>query len=43
MAAERLIRKAQAYLKAGYPIPLDLFAALMSEGIDVTELERTTN
>ncbi len=39
---EHLIRKAQHHIRTSQPIPLDLFADLMSAGIDVTELERTT-
>lgn len=38
---ERLVKKAQIYMREGEKIPLDLFADLLSEGVDVTELERT--
>lgn len=39
---KQLTRRAVAYFKNSQPIPLDLFTALMEEGVDVTELERTT-
>lgn len=35
-----LIRKAKMYIAGGGPIPLDLYAQLDSEGIDIQELER---
>lgn len=37
---EKAIRKARRYAAAGFPIPLDLAAELMSHGVDVNEIER---
>ncbi len=42
LKTKQLTRRAEAYFRKSEPIPLDLFAALMERGIDVTELERTT-
>lgn len=38
MTRERLIERAECYIRAGLPIPLDLFAQLLSEGVDVEAL-----
>lgn len=35
---ERLIEMAEYYLEAGIPIPLDIAAALLAEGVDVEDL-----
>jgi hypothetical protein len=35
-----LIFKAKTLIKSGGLIPLDLYAALDAEGVDITELER---
>lgn len=36
----RLTKRAEKLLRQGKTIPLDLFAQLISCGVDVTELER---
>jgi phage-related baseplate assembly protein len=38
--SEFLIRQAQAYWSQGQRLPLDLFANLISAGLDVDALER---
>jgi hypothetical protein len=40
---ERLIRKAERFLEAGEPIPLDLADTLMDAGIIVSMLEARFN
>lgn len=37
---ERTLRKAEAILASGNPLPLDLAARLMGLGVDVDALER---
>jgi len=34
------VKKAEKILKQGEPLPVDLFAALLEQGVDVNELER---
>lgn len=41
-AAERLLLKAQRKLEEHQQIPLDLYAQLIAEGVDVSTLERNT-
>jgi hypothetical protein len=36
MRREQIIAEAEAYQRDGQPLPLDLIAALMAEGIDHT-------
>ena len=38
----RIIRSAKASILAGNPIPLNIYAALDSAGVDINELERNT-
>lgn len=38
----RRMNAALAFLQEGLPIPLDLYVALLEDGVDVTELERNT-
>jgi hypothetical protein len=40
MRRRLLTVRAILHLKRGEPLPLDLFAALMGEGVDVDELTR---
>jgi len=39
-ANEFLLRKAERYWNRGLPLPIDLFAQLLSAGLDVEALER---
>ena len=39
-ARERLIRQAEGHLDNSQPVPMDLAAALMDEGVMVENLER---
>lgn len=36
---EHLLRKARAFWGTGFPLPLDLFAQMNDEGMDVDALE----
>lgn len=40
---DRAIRRARRYAAAGLPIPLDLYAELVSYGVVVDDIERNPN